>query len=71
MRSKPLILVALLPARPATPAADETETAEDTYELETQAQPPQRSTSPPQPRSTVLASDMNPGPALPPPQPRT
>src|SRR6516165_9588241 len=41
------------PARPATPTADETETAQDTHELETQTQPPQRSTSPPQPRSTV------------------
>jgi len=59
------------PALPATPTADETETAQDTHELETQTQPPQRSARPPQPRSTVLASDMHPGSALPPPQPRT
>ena len=59
------------PALPATPTADETETAQHTHELETQTQPPQRSARPPQPRSTVLASDMHPGSALPPPQPRT
>ena len=59
------------PALPATPTADETETAEDTHELETQTRSAQRSTSPPQLRSTVLVSDMHPRPALPPAQPPT
>jgi EmrB/QacA subfamily drug resistance transporter len=69
-----VLAVRFLPAQPAqsaSPAAGEAETAEGAPETETQTQPPQRSTSPPQPRSTVLASDMHPGPARPPPQPRT
>jgi hypothetical protein len=41
-----IVFLPAQPARPATPTAGETETAED---------------------STVLASDMHPGPALPPP----
>jgi EmrB/QacA subfamily drug resistance transporter len=40
------------PTQPASPAADETQTTEDPHELETQTQPPQRSTSPPQATGT-------------------
>jgi hypothetical protein len=46
-----ILAVLFLPAQPtqsASPAADETETAEDTHELKTQTQPLQRSASPAQ-----------------------